>query len=149
MDEFDDKILNDGRSVFPSSQIDYFFLSDIARRVDSSIKNITDFPGWNIPHMVEEAKDSKNLRVHSYMATLVKQAAERNVNLITLPLGMSRQKENRTRYISGKGLIMWYAKWNLASISPVLTFSTRCSELETIGNTLINNLSGFSVFGLL
>ena len=54
--------------------------------------------------MVEEAKDAKNLRVHSYIATLVKQAADRNVNLITLPLGMTRQKENRTRYISGKGL---------------------------------------------
>ena len=99
--------------------------------------------------MVEEAKDAKNLRVHSYMATLVKQAADRNVNLITLPLGMTRQKENRTRYISGKGLIMWYAKWNLASISPVLTFSTRCSELDSIGNTLVNKISEFSVVNFL
>lgn len=145
MSDFDDKVLNDGRFGFQWSPVDYFFLSDIARKVDSSIKNITDFPGWNTPHLVEQAKDARNLRVHSYMATLIKQAADRNVNLITLPLGMTRQKENRSRYIFGKGIIMWYAKWNLSSISPVLTFSTKCSELNIVGETLMNEISGFSV----
>ena len=91
---------------------------------------------------MEEAKSPKS---HRGPSALIKQAADRNVTLITLPLGMSRQKENRTRYIFGKGLIMWYTKWYLASISPVLSFSARCSELDDIGTTVMNEIAKLSV----
>ena len=95
--------------------------------------------------MVEDAKEAKNHRVSSYLSALIKQAADRHIQLITLPLGMSRQMENKSRYIFGKGLIMWYAKWNLASIAPILSFSTRCSELDTIGEVFQAELANLSV----
>ncbi|KAK8801299.1 hypothetical protein WA171_004445 [Blastocystis sp. BT1] len=134
LNEFNDAVLHD----------DYFFLTDVARKVDSSAKNIIDFPAWSTPHLVEEAKNPKSQRVPSYLSALIKQASDRHVTLITLPLGMSRQKENRTRYIFGKGLIMWYTKWYLASISPVLSFSARCSELDDVGTTVVNEIAKLS-----
>ena len=109
------------------------------------MKSINDFPAWSTPHMVEDAKETKNHRVSSYLSALIKQAAERHVQLISLPLGMSRQVENKSRYIFGKGLIMWYVKWNLASIAPVLSFSTRCSELDTVGAVFQAELANLSV----
>ena len=109
------------------------------------MKSINDFPAWSTPHMVEDAKEAKNHRVSSYLSALIKQAADRHVQLITLPLGMSRQMENKSRYIFGKGLIMWYAKWNLASIAPILSFSTRCSELDVVGEVFQAELSNLSV----
>ena len=95
--------------------------------------------------MVEDAKEAKNHRVSSYLSVLINQAADRHIQLITLPLGMSRQVENKSRYIFGKGLIMWYAKWNLASIAPILSFSTRCSELDVVGEVFQAELSNLSV----
>ena len=95
--------------------------------------------------MVEEAVSSKRRDVPTYLQTLLKQAELRKVHLISLPLGMSRQKENQTRYIFSKGLIMWYAKWVLSSSSPALTFTTRSSELSTIGDTFFSKLSMLSV----
>ena len=89
--------------------------------------------------MVEEAVSSKRRDVPTYLQTLLKQAELRKVHLISLPLGMSRQKENQTRYIFSKGLIMWYAKWVLSSSSPALTFTTKSSELSTIGETFSRN----------
>ncbi|KAK8821336.1 hypothetical protein WA538_005962 [Blastocystis sp. DL] len=132
--EYNDAVLHD----------DYFFLTDVARKVDSTVKSINDFPAWSTPHMVEDAKEAKNHRVSSYLSALIKQAADRHVQLITLPLGMSRQVENKSRYIFGKGLIMWYAKWNLASIAPILSFSTRCSELDVVGEVFQAELSNLS-----
>ena len=86
--------------------------------------------------MVEDAKEAKNHRVSSYLSALIKQAADRHVQLITLPLGMSRQVENKSRYIFGKGL---------ASIAPILSFSTRCSELDIIGEVFRAELTNLSV----
>ena len=95
--------------------------------------------------MVEEAVSSKRRDVPTYLQTLLKQAELRKVHLISLPLGMSRQKENQTRYIFSKGLIMWYAKWVLSSSSPALSFTTKSSELSTISETFFSKLSTLSV----
>lgn len=125
--------------------VDYFFLTDVARRVDSSIKGINDFPAWNSPHMVDEATLTKKRDVPNYLQTLIKQAEQRKVHLISLPLGMSRQKENQTRYLFNKGIIMWYSKWILSGSSPALTFTTKASELSTIGETFMTKLNSESV----
>ena len=95
--------------------------------------------------MVEEAVSNKRRDVPTYLQTLIKQAELRKVHLISLPLGMSRQKENQTRYIFSKGLIMWFAKWILSSSSPSLTFTTKSSELSTIGDTFFTKLTNLSV----
>ena len=99
--------------------------------------------------MVEDIQEQKDVKVksyNSYMKTLVCQAEERKTKLIVLPLGMSRQKENKTRYIYNKGIIMWFSKWILSSVSPPLSFTCRCSELDIIGDVLLNELSKLSVF---
>ena len=95
--------------------------------------------------MVEEAASSKRRDVPTYLQTLIKQAEQRKVHFISLPMGMSRQKENQTRYIFSKGLIMWYAKWVLSSSSPALTFTTKASELSPVGETFFSKLSTLSV----
>ena len=125
--------------------LDYFFLTDVARRVDSSIKGINDFPAWNSPHLVDEATLTKKRDVPNYLQTLIKQAEQRKVHLISLPLGMSRQKENQTRYLFSKGIIMWYSKWVLSGSSPALTFTTKASELSTVGETFMTKLNSESV----
>lgn len=75
----------------------------VACKVDSSLKGINDFPSWGAPHLVEEAKEAKRRNVPNYLSTLIREAKARNVNLITLPMGMTRQKENKTRYLVRKG----------------------------------------------
>lgn len=76
----------------------------VACKVDSSLKGINDFPSWGAPHLVEEAKEAKRRNVPNYLSTLIREAKARNVNLITLPMGMTRQKENKTRYLVRKGV---------------------------------------------
>lgn len=116
--------------------------------MDSSIKGINDFPAWNIPHMVEDVQEQKHTKIksyNSYMKGLVTQAEERKTSLIVLPLGMSRQKENKTRYYHSKGIIMWHMKWILSSIRPPLSFTSRCSELDKVGDVLMKELLNLSV----
>ena len=117
----------------------------MARRVDSSAKNISDFPGWNIPHMVETALETKKRDIPSYLSSLVRQAEQRKTHLIVLPQGMTRQKENKTRYIFNKGIIMWYCKWILSSSIPALSFTSKTSELENVGQVFMLELSKLSV----
>ena len=101
--------------------------------------------------MVEDIQDQKPSKIksyNSYMKTLVTQAEQRKTTLIVLPLGMTRQKENKTRYYFNKGLIMWHVKWILASTTPNLSFTSRCSELDLVGEALMNELSNLSVNAL-
>ena len=95
--------------------------------------------------MVDEATLTKKRDVPNYLQTLIKQAEQRKVRLISLPLGMSRQKENQTRYLFSKGIIMWYSKWVLSGSSPALTFTTKASELSTVGETFMTKLNSESV----
>ena len=128
--------------------LDFVFLTDIARKVDSSLKGINDFPAWNIPHMVEDVQDQKPSKIkayNSYMKNLVNQAEIRKVHLIVLPLGMSRQKENNTRYNHNKDIIMWHIKWILSSITPSLSFTSKASELDTVGEIFMRDLMNCSV----
>lgn len=98
--------------------------------------------------MVEDIQEQKHTKIksyNSYMKTLVNQAESRKTSLIVLPLGMTRQKENKSRYYHSKGLIMWHVKWILSSITPTLSFTSRCSELTNVGDALINELTQLSV----
>ena len=113
--------------------------------MDSSLKGINDFPSWGAPHLVEEAKEAKRRNIPNYLSTLIREAKARNVNLITLPMGMTRQKENKTRYLYGKGYIMWFAKWILSSVNPPLSLTTRSNETDLVGETFRSSLMGVSV----
>ncbi len=113
--------------------------------MDSSLKGINDFPSWGAPHLVEEAKEAKRRNVPNYLSTLIREAKARNVNLITLPMGMTRQKENKTRYLYGKGYIMWFAKWILSSVNPPLSLTTKSNETDLVGETFLTSLTGVSV----
>ena len=79
------------------------------------------------------------------MKNLVNQAEIRKVHLIVLPLGMSRQKENNTRYNHNKDIIMWHIKWILSSITASLSFTSKASELDTVGDIFIRDLMNCSV----
>ena len=145
MSEYNDDVLRDGFRHLPFSCLDYHFLSDVAWKVDSSLKEMNDFPSWGAFHPVEEAKETKRRHIPGYLSTLLREAKSRNVNLVTLPLGMTKQKENKTRYIYSKGYIVWYAKWILASVNPPLSLTTKCSELDKIGETFLASLANVSV----
>ena len=58
---------------------------------------------------------------------------------------MTRQKENKTRYLYGKGYIMWFAKWILSSVNPPLSLTTKNNETDLVGETFRNSLMGVSV----
>lgn len=98
--------------------------------------------------MVEDVQEEKAAKVksyNSYMKSLVAQAELRKTTLLILPMGMTRQKENRSRYNHSKGLILWHTKWILSSISPALSFTSRVSELDNVGEILIQELMNLSV----
>ena len=44
-----------------------------------------------------------------------------------------------------KDIIMWHIKWILSSITPSLSFTSKASELDTVGDIFIRDLMNCSV----
>lgn len=127
--EFNDDIITD----------DYYYLYHLAQVVDNNNRVVNTF--GSAREYSEENKPQK-VKLPKYLTIISNQAKQRKMNIKFMPKGMTRQKENHTRYIYKKGFIEWTIEWIFPSVVPLLKEKSLECELTTIRDSLHQLLHG-------